>query len=310
MFALTSVRESGSALGRRSLPRPSDRFVLPRWLRKPARFLSRAIAGDVDYPPYAATGLSLLLVGGFLVYGTVVGGHVPSVVQSVTARTGFAIDEIRVSGNQETSEIDIFDRVGLDGWTSLVGFDAEQARLRIEALPWVEVASVRKIYPSTLEVKVAEREPFAIWQRGSRLILVEKNGAEIAPMVGSKFLTLPLVIGQGAAEPAAEFVARVAAFPDLAAKVKGYIRVSERRWDLRLDNGITVRLPEHDAEAAIAELLDLDRRHGLLLRDVEAIDLRFQDRLVLKLSEDAMTAREASLKQRLGKNYKPAERRT
>jgi cell division protein FtsQ len=308
LFALTPVRDGGPTDGRRSLPRLIDGLVLPRWLRKPARSLSRVVAGEVDYPPYAATCMTALLIAGFSIYGTILGGHMPTVVQAVTARTGFAIDEIRVSGNHETSEIDIFDRVGLDGWTSLVGFDVADARLRIEALPWVENASVRKVYPSTLEVKIAEREPFAIWQHGSRLALIEKDGAEIAPMTGMRHVALPLVVGQGAPASSAAFVARIAAHPELASRVKGYIRVSERRWNLLLENGITIKLPERGEDAAIADLLDLDREHGLLSRDIATVDMRFADRLIVRLSPEAATAREATLKQRLGKDYKPAER--
>ncbi len=86
--------------------------------------------------------------------------------QAVTGRLGFAIDEVRVSGNTRTSEIDILQSLDLDGWTSLIGFDAEAARDRIAALPWVEVASVRKVYPDELEVKIQERAAFAIWQQG------------------------------------------------------------------------------------------------------------------------------------------------
>lgn len=284
-------------------------FVLPRWLRKPARLLGHAVAGDIEVPRYAMAGLSAALVGAFALYGVVVGGHVSSVVQSITARTGFAIDEIRVSGNQETSEIDIFDRVGLDGWTSLVGFDAADARRRIENLPWVESATVRKIYPATLEVRVVEREPFAIWQHGSSLSLVERNGQVIAPLTGTLHVGLPLVVGSGAQDGAADIVERIAAIPDLSGRVRGYVRVSGRRWDLRLENDVTVKLPERDVGAALEELMALDRRHGILSRDIAAIDLRFADRLVVRLSPDAAVAREASLKERLGKNYRTPERR-
>jgi cell division protein FtsQ len=230
----------------------------------------------------------------------------PTVVQAVTARTGFAIDEIRVSGNVESSEIDIFDRVGLDGWTSLVGFDVHQARERIESLPWVESATVRKVYPSTLEVKVAERAPFAIWQQGALLSLIEKDGAVIAPLSGARHAGLPLVVGRGADKAAAAFVARVAAYPALAKRVRGYVRVSDRRWSLRLDNGMTIKLPETGEDAALAELVELEARHGLFSRDVQTVDMRLADRLVLRLAPDAAAAREATLKERLGKRYRPA----
>lgn len=307
MFSLTSGRVTESAVRERGgWGLASSGFILPRWLRRPARLAARVWSGEASLPAFAMLSLSTVLIGSFGAYGVVVGGHMPAVVQAVTARTGFAIDEIRVSGNLETSEIDIFDRVGLDGWTSLVGFDPEEARARIVSLPWVESASVRKVYPATLEVKIVEKVPFAVWQQGSQLSVVEANGAVIAPLSGSRHLVLPLVVGVGAPVPAVTFVAKVADYPQLAARVRGYVRVSERRWDLRLDNGITVKLPEAGEDAALADLVALDAKDSLLSRDVESIDMRFSDRLVVKLSPDAATAREAALKERLGKRYRPA----
>jgi cell division protein FtsQ len=308
VFSLTAGRNGGAGA---AAPRGGRAFmpgglVLPRALRKPARFVSRLVSGDVEPPPFAMLALSAAMIGSFSLYGVVAGGHMPTVVQAVTARTGFAIDEIRVSGNVETSEIDIFDRVGLDGWTSLIGFDVRQARERIESLPWVENVTVRKVYPSTLEVKVAEREPFAIWQQGALLSLIEADGSVIAPLSGTRHAGLPLVVGFGADKAAAGFVARVAAYPELAGRVRGYVRVSDRRWDLRLDNGMTVKLPEAGEDAALTELVALDARHGLFSRDVETVDMRLADRLVVKLAPDAAAAREAALKERLGKSYRPA----
>ena len=311
MFSLTAGRNGGAGASAAHGGRAhASGFVLPRALRKPVRFLSRLVSGDVEAPPFAALALSAAMIGSFSLYGAVVGGHMPAVIQAVTARTGFAIDEIRVSGNVETSEIDIFDRVGLDGWTSLVGFDVHDARARIGSLPWVEAVTVRKVYPSTLEVKVVERTPFAIWQQGASLSLIEKDGRVIAPLSGSRHAALPLVVGRGAEKAAAGFLARVAAYPDLVARVAGYVRVSDRRWNLRLDNGVTVKLPERAEDAALRELSALEARNGLFSRDIETVDLRLADRLVVKLAPDAAAARAAALKQRLGKNYKPAGERS
>lgn len=296
MFALRAGRRDGG-------------FVLPRMMRRPARFVSRFVAGEVEAPPFLMLALSAALIGGFSAYGMVAGGHTSTVVQAVTARTGFAIEEIRVVGNVETSDVDIFDRVGLDGYTSLIGFDAEGARKRIETLPWIQSAEVRKVYPATLEVAVTERKPFAIWQRGSLLSLIEEDGKVIAPLAGTRHLTLPLVVGSGAAEEAKAFISQVAQVPGLAQRVRGYVRVSERRWDLRFDNGLTVKLPENGVDVALRDLIELDQQHGLLARDVQIVDMRFPDRLVVKLSPDAATAREAVMKERLGKHYRPAERR-
>ncbi|MEZ5812080.1 MAG: cell division protein FtsQ/DivIB [Rhizobiaceae bacterium] len=273
-------------------------IVLPRVLRRPARLAGRLIQDGADTPRHAAMIMSLALLTSFAAYGAVLGGHMPSIVQAVTARTGFAVEEIRISGHKQTSEIDIIGQLDLGGWTSLLTFSAAAARDRLAALPWVDNVSVRKAYPSTLEIRIDERKPFAIWQNGSALTLVEKSGASIVAFPGGDFASLPLVVGLGAPEHAAGIVARVAAEPDLARHVKAFIRVADRRWDLRLDNGITVKLPETGDEEAMADLVALDRSQGILSRDVASIDMRLGDRLTVRLTPDAVKHREAALKER------------
>lgn len=293
MFSLRSERN-----GRWAVPAGAG-LVLPRLLRRPVRALSRLFESDFEVPRFAGAAMALGLLAATGIYGAAVGGHMPSVVQAVTARTGFALSSVRITGNVETSEIDVLDAVDLNGFTSLVGFDAEAARERIAALPWVQAVTVRKIYPAALEVHIEERQAFAIWQHGSELTLIEKDGRPIAPLSGSRHATLPLVVGFGAPERAEGFVGKVAAYRELASRVAGYVRVADRRWDVRLNNGITVRLPENGEDVALADLQKLDAEFGVLSRDIEAIDMRLPDRLAIRLSPDAATAREAVVKERL-----------
>ncbi len=180
-------------------------IVLPRFLRRPARLLGRLCDGDFEAPRYSTSILTAGLLAVTGLYGAYLGGQFPIAVQAVTSRLGFAIDEVKVSGHHETSEIDILERLGLDGWTSTIGFDAEAARDRIAALPWVQMAAVRKIYPDTLEVRIEERKPFAIWQHGSELSLIERSGRVITSYSGGRQAMLPLVIGIGAPEAAEGF---------------------------------------------------------------------------------------------------------
>lgn len=287
------------------------RFVLPRWLRRPARVVARLCQGDITPPRYAATAMSAVLLGSFGLYGAWLGGHMPAIVQAVTARTGFAVDQIRITGHHESSEIDILDQLGLDGWTSLIGFSAEAARERIAALPWVQSVSVRKIYPDELEVKVEERTPFAIWQHDGQLTVIEASGAPIAPFSGGRHAALPLFVGEGSEKQAAAFLAKVSDYPEVASRAKGYILVAGRRWDLRLDNGVTVKLPEFGVDEALAELVKLDRENGLLSRDIVAVDLRYSDRLIVQMTPEATERRTAELaEQAKAAKKRAAEKRT
>lgn len=271
--------------------------VLPRPLRKPVRLLMRFAQGDMTPPRYSALILSAAYLGAFSLYGAVLGGHMPAVAQAVTARTGFAVDEITVSGNKEISEIDVLDQLDLTGWTSLVGFNVDAARERIGKLAWVENASVRKVYPDKIEVELHERKPFAVWQHDGKLSVIEPSGRIIASYPGTTRSPLPMIVGLGAPEAGAAFVETVARFPHLAGQVATYVRIADRRWDLRLENGVTVKLPEHGVEEALSRLDELDRTDRLLSRAVRAVDMRLGDRVVVALSEEGVKMREETLKE-------------
>jgi cell division protein FtsQ len=297
-------RGAASAAG---TPAMSVGIVLPRFLRRPARLLGRMVGGDVEVPRYATSMLTAGFLGISVLYGAWLGGDFPVIVQAVTSRLGFAIDQVRISGYQETSEIDILERLGLDGWTSTIGFDAEAARQRIAGLPWVEAAAVRKIYPDTLMIHVEERKPFAVWQHGSELSVVERSGRVIVPYAGGH-QALPLIIGLGAPEAAPAFIEKIRSHPELASRVKGYIRVAERRWDLRLENGVTVKLPEVGEDRALDRLMAMDRDSGLLSRDIAAVDMRIDDRLVVQLTPEAATRRAEVVKDMMKARPRPGKK--
>lgn len=299
--------EEGPALnGGPSRVARSSRFVLPRWLRRPARLAKRLAKGDWTPPRFAASIGAGAFFAATAAYGAALGGHMPAVVEAVSSRTGMALDQVHVTGNSQTSEIDILDRLGLDGWTSLIGFDADAARLRLEALPWVKSAAIRKTYPRTLNVAVVEREPFAVWQHDNQLTVVERDGKPITEYRGRGKSPWPLVVGFGAPEHAADFAQVMTGFPDLAARVKGYIRVGDRRWDVKFDSGVTVRLPDDKPEAALAELSRLQAEQDLLDRDITAVDFRLSDRVVVQLTAQAAEARAASLDPKIKNGKKPA----
>ena len=78
--------------------------------------------------------------------------------------------------------------------------------------------------------------------------------------------------------------------------LRASILVAERRWNLRLKNGLDVRLPETNVAQALERLVALDREKKLLSRDITAVDLRLPDRVTVRLSDAAAQAREDALK--------------
>ncbi|MDK1375129.1 MULTISPECIES: cell division protein FtsQ [unclassified Sinorhizobium] len=275
-----------------------ETFVLPRPLRKVVRFLVSLGTGRIRFPAHTGTlsAAAFLAATGF--YGMSLGGHTQNFAQASTTAAGFAIEDVRVSGNEQTSEIDILQQLGLDGTTSLVALDIAEARRLISELPWVQNVTVRKVYPGTIEVNLEERKAFGIWQHGSDLSLIERSGSVIAPLRDNKFAALPLFVGRDAETAAAGFYDEFSRWPEFRSRVKAFVRVSSRRWDLRLDNGIIVKLPENDIVRAMRVLSEMEEKHQLLERDIAAVDLRLEDRTTVQLTPEAVARREVALKAR------------
>ena len=262
------------------IPLPGS--VLPRLLRRPARLLSRV---NVELPRrfgLKAAGLLLLL---FALYGVVLGGHVATIVGNVTAAIGLKINAIRISGQSETAELDVLDRLLIPEHGSILSFDVKAARDRVAQIPWVADVVIRKVYPDTLAVEIIEREPFALWQRDGDVALIDIEGVVLSEYVAPRYRDLPVLVGAGAQSEAAEILSLIAEFPTLHAEVRAVTLVSGRRWNLTLTNGILVLLPESDPIPALVQLEALDQSQGLMSRDIISIDLRLADRVVVGLDE-------------------------
>lgn len=272
--------------------------VLPRPLRRLVRFVVSLCSGRIVLPRHLGKASLAGFYGLVCLHGVVVGGHGPVVMQTVTSKAGFAVEDVRVSGNQHTSEIDILQLLGLDGSTSLLGLDIAAARQSLSQLPWVESAEVRKVYPSTVEVVLRERQAFGIWQHGSDLSLIERSGSVIAPLRDNKFASLPLFVGRDAETAAAAIDEQFSNWPAIASRVKAFVRIGGRRWDVHLDNGVIVRLPEENVAGALALLNRFDEEQQVLSRDIALVDLRLPDRVAVRLTPSALERRTAALEER------------
>lgn len=293
MRALNGKRSGGDSAA------PAGLRVLPRLLRRPVRFCRRFAVGHIAVPRHAETILFSAVIGGAIVYGAALGGQLSRSVETLTAAVGFGVKEIELSGNIYTPADDVFSALGLNARTSLVSIDPVDARAALAQLPWVAETRIAKVYPSRLVVEVTERTPFAIWQAGDAIAVVEQDGAVIGGFAGDpRLAALPILVGKGAAERGADFIQTLARYPVVAERVRAYILVGERRWNLRLDNGITVRLPEVDVEVALARLMTMQADLDVLGRDLAAIDLRFDDRTVFALTDNALRAHEAAAEAR------------
>jgi cell division protein FtsQ len=201
---------------------------------------------------------------------------------NATASTGLRVTDVIVEGRQNTPEPLLRSAISVNKGDPILGFSVEQARKRIESLDWVEQATVERRLPGTVVVFLKERRPFAVWQNQGKFVLVDRAGQVVANQDLSQFRKLPLIVGAGAPAAAATLLDALTDHPVLAARVVAGVRVAERRWNLRMNSGADVMLPEGHVPEALDRLMQLQTQHAVLDRPLAAIDLRLPDRLVLR----------------------------
>jgi cell division protein FtsQ len=235
--------------------------------------------------------------------GIVKGGHVEELTTALSDTrnalansVGFKIVAVAINGRKQLTQDEVLAIGGVNGRSSLLFLDAAIVRDKLKANPWIGDATVQKFYPGQLQIDIVERSAFALWQQDGRLSVIADDGAVLEPYVSRRFTGLPLVVGKGAETQARDFLALVDRYPQVRSIMKAAIFVGERRWNLRLKDGLDVRLPENDVGNALATLTKLDKEERLFSRDIVAIDMRLPDRLTVRLSEDAAKAREELFK--------------
>jgi cell division protein FtsQ len=251
--------------------------LVPRRLRRLADRIERNKTRPIGQ--FAAIGFLLAAI----LYGVAVGGQMGRLGDSLLVFLGFGIDNVEIAGDSETSEITILEQLELGG--SLISFNVAEAQARVAKLPWIARASVRKFYPDTLVVDIEERRPFALWQREGEVYVIDQAGAQIVPLEESRYADLPFMVGERATLFAASFLDVLEGEPAIAERMLAAVLVAGRRWDLHLEDGVVVKLPEGNPAAALAQLVKLNAERQLLARDVIVVDLRLPDRVTVRLPE-------------------------
>jgi len=293
-------KEIGSPFDAPGRARVADRLAFSaNYRRRLARWGSRM----ARLPPGIGIAGSVLLLVATLGYGVVAGGHVADVIawlkdarDEAANSAGFRIAAVSLTGPKEVSREEVLTTARVTGRASLLFLDADAARARLMANPWIADAAVLKLYPDRLQITVTERQAFALWQEDGRVSVIAADGTVLEPFVEDRYRDLPLVVGHGAGKQAKDFLAVVARYPEIRSVLRASVMVAQRRWNLRLNNGIDVRLPEGDVAPALDRLIALDREKKLLSREIASVDLRLPDRVTVRLSDGAAQERTSALK--------------
>jgi len=275
------VKRGGGARTRGSTP---ARVAVPRKLAK-------KLAVEQQQANAFATWAFGLFVAGIAV-ATLIALDVPAKIGVAAGEAvgdaGFRVRSVAVQGTRRMDPKPIY-RIALDQRTTALPLvDVEAIRERLLDFGWVKDARVSRRYPDTLVVDIVERAPAALWQDGDRLTLIDAEGHVLDKVAVTRMPDLPLLVGPGANSHARALDALLGKAPTIKAQLVSASWVGQRRWDLAVQTGETIALPEGEgAAAALAKFAEKDKSAGLLGRGIERFDLRIPGKMIARLPREA-----------------------
>lgn len=211
--------------------------------------------------------------------------------QTFQQRPQFMVQTMNLTGGDLAAMTEVAALLPSEFPVSSFDLDLEKIRADIEALDPIKSASVRVGQAGALEVRLNPRVPVALWRDGATLRLIDDDGIESGQIATrADRLELPLIAGDGAEDNIAEALHLFAAAGPLIERVRGLVRMGERRWDMVLDRDQRILLPAEGAVAALDRVIALNDAQDMLNRDVAVVDMRNAARPTLRMNEEAADA--------------------
>ncbi len=209
--------------------------------------------------------------------------------QQIETRPEFMVNLLAVEGASRTTEAHIREIFPIEFPISSFDLELDQLRELIEAMPSVANASVRVRQGGVLVAEVAERRPVALWRNRNGIGIVDVEGVIVgAVLKRTERSDLPLVVGEGAEKALPEALSVLRAARPLSGRVKGLVRMGERRWDVVLDRDQRIQLPAIGPVRALERVIVLNQVQDMLERDLVVVDMRLADRPTIRMNEAAV----------------------
>ena len=232
-----------------------------------------------------AFGLFMALIAAVVLVALDVPARAMTAAGEAIGRAGFTVKRVEVVGIRNMESAPVY-RIALDQRSMAMPLlDVEGVRQRLLRYGWVKDARVSRRLPDTLVIDIVERQPAALWQDRAQLALIDSDGVVIDRVPVTDMPDLPLLVGQGANLHGRELNRLLEVAPTIKPQLVSATWMGGRRWDLKLQTGETIALPEgaDPAKAALAKFAELDKATGLLGRGLLRFDLRLPGKMIVRL---------------------------
>jgi len=212
--------------------------------------------------------------------------HLRKSAYDFAGQHGFILHNVIIEGQKNLPSEEIIAAIGHESGSPIFAINLEVVRKNLEDKPWVKAALVERRLPDNLYIAILEREPIAIWQFQQKLYLVDEDGTRITNQNIEKFSSLLHVVGVDANIYAKNLIEDLAKHAGLAKRVVSAVRYGQRRWNLNLEQNITVKMPEDGFDKAYDYLASLNQKDKLFGQNYKSLDLRDPQKYYINQEEE------------------------
>ena len=158
---------------------------------------------------------------------------------------------------------------------------------KIKKNKWIQEVNIRNDYKNTLTVNIKEETPIGIYENNNQKILFSNNLA-ILEILGKNhnYKNLISFYGENSIINSKYLISKID--QDIKKMIQSAIFIENRRWNIRLKNKITLKLPEKNLKEAINNYKKIySNLSNKDLKDIEIIDLRIPNQAIIKYRNTA-----------------------
>lgn len=193
----------------------------------------------------------------------------------ITNYLGFRLEKIYISGQKNSVLKEFLPDLEDNNYISIFAIDLKDIGKKIGQDKWIKKIEIKRNLPNNLQINIIERKAFAIWQVNREYFLIDDEGVVITKENLTEFAYLPHIVGENANLYAAQLMQNLQSSPLIKDKLISAVRYGNRRWDLNLQENITVKMPEDNYFfRAIDFITQLDKKNKLFGQNYRIIDLR------------------------------------
>ena len=196
----------------------------------------------------------------------------------------FQINHVIIEGSKKSNKSEIEKNVAEKNG-NLISLSFNSIKVIVESSEWVKRASIKKILPSTLVINITENDPYAIYLQEGKFFLLDLDGSIITEINIDNYQDdLLFVRGENSPELLEQLIKDISiTFPNLIQTLEEVEFIEKRRWNLKLNNKLLVKLPDENIQQSLKNLKQLFEEQEVMQSNIIEIDLRIQGRAALKV---------------------------